>query len=127
MANFTITISNSLNVFGIAPADLWNAYDWNAFLWGEGTTDLPVTVGKVLDNSTSSDSSQTRSQAHSIDNTVGTDVDMGNETLSEPSGWSYVFPNQASNLEDRDFTTWTEGTSSSTTWTTATAASTTWS
>jgi hypothetical protein len=150
MANLTITVNSTVGVFGGSLTNKWNVYNWNAFTWGEGSPqDLVVAVEKLIANTASptsdvgakhiehvisaSDNSTSWSTAvfseftKLIDcGTVTTSFETSNETLSQGI-WSYIFPSNASNLEDRDMVSWTSGTVGSTTWTTGTAGSTTWS
>lgn len=68
MADFSTTCLNSLNVFGTA--DRWNAYNWNAFIWGDGTADLETRTTKVIDNSVTVTSDDVRYIFKVIDNAI---------------------------------------------------------
>ncbi len=52
MTAFSKTVTNSLNFFG-CPSDKWQAFNWNAFIWGSGTADLPVQVRHLVTNALS--------------------------------------------------------------------------
>lgn len=131
MADYSISISNSLNVFGPAPSDLWNERAWNSFLWGEGSNDLQVIVTKYIENLTElSLDSSVSAYAYfnmTLDNSLAPDADMYSESVSDGSGWSYVFPSNVTDGESRFTPTYTEAAAASTTWTSATVATTTWS
>ena len=146
MADFTQTIRNGVGVVGGGPASLWNAHNWAAFKWGEGTLDIgqiivhgPVssslspttTVGKtivhLISESLSLSASLGLTFIKGLSNTLSVSGDMASEELYDASGYRYMFPDRTAEGEERDFTTWTEGAASATTWTTATAVSTTWS
>lgn len=127
MASFTVTMANSLNLFGVAPSNKWNAFNWNAFLWGEGTADLGVNFTKGISNSLSPDTTVGKTAQIGIANSLAPTADLYSEELQDGSGYSYVFPNNTTDGEARDFVTWSSGTAGSATWTSATVTSTSWS
>jgi hypothetical protein len=129
MADYSVTLNNSLNLFGVAPTSLWNAYNWGSFLWGEGTQDLETRTVKVLDSSVSLDSAVTLSAYFviSVANDLSTSADMGSESLSDGSGYNYVVPSNVTEFENRSIASYTAGSAASTSWTTATATSVVWS
>ena len=145
MTAYTQTIRNGVGVVGGGPASLWNAHLWNAFKWGEGTLDIgqnvvkgvgssvsPIsTVGKtvvhLITNSLTLSDALGRSLIKGLSNSIAASADMTSEALFDASGYRYMFPDRTAEGEERDFTSWSEGTVSASTWTTAAAASTTWS
>ena len=129
MADHNITISNSLNTFGLAPSNKWNDWNWNAFLWGEGTEDMQVLVQKLIEEAVTFDSAVTTqfSVYVIISNSLTPDADMYAESLTDGSGYNYVFASNTTDGEGRTFPTYTAVTDGSGTWTAATAATTTWS
>lgn len=126
MADFTITISNRLNCFGVAPSDKWGAYNWNDFLWGEGTADLQTLVDHPISETLTLTDAFYKSVTKAVTETLTIDADMGSEGLRQ-GDWSYVFVSNTTEGEDRDFATWSSGTAGSTSWSSSTATSTTWS
>jgi hypothetical protein len=130
VADYSISISNSLNLFGPAPSDLWNAYAWNAFLWGEGTEDLQVIVTKVIENTSGvildSSVSISLSIYLSISNSLTPESDMYSERLYS-GGWSYVFASNTTDGESRYIPSYASGSAQSTTWTSAAVTATSWS
>ena len=96
MANFTKTISNSIEVFGLAPASVFDLYNWNAFYWGEGTTPTIRGYGKPL--------SETLTLTQSM---TGVYRRAG-------SGWYYLYSDDVTNAASRYEPTWTQVTVSST-------------
>ena len=129
MAAFTITVTNRLNLFGPAGTDLWNAYNWNAFKWGEGTKDLTTTTRKVVTNTlTPTDlfSEQTYF-AIAIANAFSPASDMSAGYLRDRSGYYHVFPGSVTNSDDRVDSSWAADTAGGSTWTQQTASSTSWS
>jgi len=128
MADFSVTINNSINSWGPAPSNKWGAWNWNAFKWGEGTHDLTTETVKVSSETLSL--SQSLSLAAdfviSLANSVASAEDLGSEVLRSGS-YSYVFPSNVTDGESRSFATWTSGSVASVTWTSGTATSTSWS
>jgi hypothetical protein len=149
MANYNITISNSLNTFGLAPSDKWNDWNWNAFKWGEGTEDLQVFINLIVNTSALAPTSDmyfrfmhmldigstaltSAIDAYlytgiSISNSLSITGDMLSETLMDSAGYNYVFSGQTTNAEDRFSPTYASQTANTTTWASAAASSTTWS
>ena len=127
MADYTITISESLNVFGPAPSDKWSEYNWNAFKWGEGTNIVLLGVGAVLsDTPTLSDAFSALTDVSLSDSITPSDA-VTNETLTDSNGYTYVFTGNTTNAVNRASTTYTQQTSTAPVWTSGTGASTTWS
>lgn len=127
MAAFTITITNSINLFGPAPSNKWNQYSWNSFKWGEGTNGLPKDVAKVVDNSLTLDSSVGKTAKKTVTNALTVTVDMHSETLRDSSGYLHVFPSNVTEGESRAIPSWSQGSAGSSSWSQAAASSTSWS
>lgn len=129
MADHNISITNSFNVFGLAETNKWGVFNWNAFLWGEGNVDLVLSIGKVdaigtlsLDSSIS-----TIFQINAIiSNDLSVTADMYSESLSDGSGYNYVFPGGVTNAENRVADGFTAVTPATSSWSTASIASTSW-
>lgn len=144
MADLSITIANATTPLGMSPPVIWNAFTWNASLWGY-SGDLPIDVIKGIASTTTPDTTLGFSVIHALsesvtsDSAVGFDVIKGlaesvtfdsapiSETLTDPAGYTHVFPSNATNAEDRDIPTWTSGTVAGASWSTATVTTTTWS
>jgi hypothetical protein len=60
MADYTVTINNSLRTFGIGPTSQWGAMTWGSSKWGEGS--IAVQTIKTIDIG--------------ISNSIGTTVDL---------------------------------------------------
>lgn len=128
MADFTITIANSLRFFGGSPSSKWAEYDWNAFKWGEGTNTTILAVNKAIDNTLGLDSAISEfSNDKMILESLSFDSDMTDEELTDGSGYSYVFPSDVTNAEDRATASYTSGSVAGTSWAAASAGSTPWS
>ncbi len=127
MANFTKTISNSLNLFGGSPTSLWQAWNWNAFKWGEGTADLAVAAMHVISESLSLDSLvYDRSVVFVLSNTLSMDSDMNESYLTDGSGYSYLFPSDVTNHEDQSIASYVSGSRPSNSWSSGSVGASTW-
>lgn len=124
MADFTKTISNALSLFGSEQTD-----NWGSMLWGEkwafGSEELAVSVGKLLSNSLSFDSTTSvlKDIAFTISNTLTLVGDMGSQILSTGS-WSKIW-GSSSNAESRPLTSYTSS-NIETTYTAVTDITTSW-
>lgn len=132
MADFNITISNSLNVFGPEGTNRWGGAwgnEWGAFLWGYGNVDLDTRVRKLISESlTPTDYFEISVYFYKvISETLEPTADMGSESLQDGSGYYYVFPDNTTEGENRDFPSWSEGSTSTQSFTCQAAGSTTWS
>lgn len=144
MANFSITISNSLNLLGLGPPSLWGE-KWNQFYWGFGSATIPFNVLHVYSTDLTPDTSMAFEASHLIQesltptsdvskeaqitysNDLVSEFEMTDEQLSDGSGYTYIFPSDASNLEDRDYPTYASQAAGTQTYTSASVGSTNWS
>jgi hypothetical protein len=129
MAAFTFDISERTNVFGLAPTSVWNVYAWNAFKWGEGTAVLPLGLGLGV--------SEAEPSAETIDMQAifailiaeagtfsGAVVDL---SKMDAAGYTYVFPDRATDILDEDTPSWASATVTAANWAAVTTTSVTWS
>ena len=127
MADLFKTITNEFNVFALAPSNKWGEYNWGAFRWGEGTNTLPLQIGKFLSETVSFTDSYYRAATKKISETVTMgDFEATVETLSDGSGYSYVYPGNTTDADDRVATSWTSA-AASTSWTSGPGTGTSWS
>jgi hypothetical protein len=124
MADFAITVSNTLRVVGPAPSSKWGVFNWGG-LWG-GTDDLIFSVGKLITNSLGLSSAIYKSLTKAISNTVDLNSRMNLGSLRDENGYYYVFPDNVTDPDDRYFPTWTQSSEPSTSFTTSTDPSTSW-
>ena len=132
MANYSVTISNTVNVFGPESTNKWGGSwgaVWGNFLWGYGNSDLDTRVVKLLEESLSLTDSVTVSVYFYkvISETLNPTTDMGSETLQDGSGYYYVFPDNTTDAENRDFPTWAEGSVTAQSFTCQAVGGTSWS
>lgn len=121
-----MTVTNAVNLFGIAPSNKWNAYNWNEFLWGEGTTDLVTETTKVLGNSVTISEAISKEVEHVFGSTISIGGDMAHRyVLNGP--YFRVFPSDTTDIEGLDTPTWSTSTVTPPTWSTSTASGPTWS
>lgn len=133
MADYVKTITNSINLFGLNPSSKWgdnNGFDytfvWGTTRWGENSFTLVFNVEKLIDNSISADDIIINETEKVISNDLTISEDLSSENLSQ-GDWSYVFPPNTTEGEDRIFTSFTCGSIQSTSYLCATAGSTIWS
>ena len=129
MANFSKTISNSINTFAGGPSSLWNSYNWGAFRWGEGTADIIHLIVHLISESQSvSDSLAGFAVTHTLaTETLSPTSETTSEQLQDGSGYTYIFVSNASDAENRDDAVWASGAANSQSWSSASVASTSWS
>lgn len=129
MTQFNFTVSERVNVFGVAPTDVWNAYLWNAFKWGEGTAPLPLGIALGIAESQASTATvaMVAGFAISVAETQASTAAVEDVFVRDENGYLYVFPDRATDFEDRDEPSWTTSSTTAASWTSGTAAVTTWS
>lgn len=129
MADYNVTISETLRLFGVQPSDKWAEYNWSAFLWGEGTNKvLASALSVVSESQTFTDDLTTAAEFNrQVDEALTLSGAPSSEVLRDGNGYVYVFPSAASDGEDRDPVDWASGTTAPGTWSSQAAASTTWS
>lgn len=147
MADFTITVSNSLYPLGpdVCTPSLWGTFQWGG-KWLFSATDLITDIEKLVTNSLAPSSAELfdvqKAWAESIlpdglvnaeislDKNVSNDLSMTFETSDETlsSGdWNYVFRKPSTNAENRSTAVFTQNSRPSTTWTSGVVTSTSWS
>jgi hypothetical protein len=135
LADFNITVANSVNTFGPAPSTKWGAgspytMQWGVSKWGDGTQDLIAYVNlfNPLKESIFTDSSQAKTLMHPINlGAIVPDFDGGNEFVTDGSGYNYVFPSNVIDGDQQTIPNWSSQAVGSTTWTSQAVASTVWS
>lgn len=147
MTAHQITISNSLRAFGGSPPSLWNAHNWNAFKWGDGTVKVPwqfvhlvdaddlaldsaryFRLTKLVDaESFTLDSSVNFSLTRLISNTLDLVSDSAHQYVTDAAGYYRLFPGGGTDGETRVSSAWTQGSAGSSAWTSGTVTSTVWS
>jgi hypothetical protein len=127
VAALSKTVTNRLNVFGPAPSNKWNAYNWNAFIWGEGTATLQKSIFKVLAETITPTDEFTRAQIRTIDNSLSPVSGMNLENLRDSAGYLHVFPGGVTDATERASPSWVDGTGASTSWTSSSTTATSWS
>lgn len=131
MADYTKTITNSVNLFGGGPSTKWGEANspytmvWGTALWGQGFS-LVFSFDKLLDNSVITSDLYAKETQLLISNDLSINADLSNEGLSS-GDWNVVFVPSTTEAENRVFTTWSAGSNSSTTYTCLPAGSTSWS
>lgn len=134
MADFTKTITNALYLLGESPTSKYgqnNGFGYTAVFgttkWSEGSFSLVFQVQKGLDNTlVVSGGEQGILFQKVITNTVSlVTFEAEMETLKNGT-WDYIFVNNTTDAEQRDFTTFTSRSVSTTSFTCLAAGSTSW-
>lgn len=115
MADFTKNISNTVGVFGPASPTLWglnppNPMIWGVSKWGDGSIDLVVDFGKSWGESVALSeaiSDLSIGYFRTFVNPVTVDSETVMETLSDGSGYSYVFIKPTTDAENRNLSSYT--------------------
>jgi hypothetical protein len=133
VADFVISVSNSVNTFGPAPSTKWGTntpytMTWGTSKWGEGTEDLIV---QIVKNLTAETLTLTDALYKNPNKLLENSADFTSETTAEAllsgNGYYYVFVAPTTDGEDRNLSTYTSGSAGSVTYTSVSVASTTWS
>ncbi len=109
MTNFAITVTDRINLFGIAPADLWGQMRWGD-LWGAGTNpevqavQKPLAMGSVIITDTKATDSTKRPPSEVLTLLD----DLGSITLVDAAGYYHVFRGQVTNLDDLIPSSWVD-------------------
>lgn len=125
MADFSITISNSMNVFGEGPATIWGD-NWGD-KWGEGTRTMIFQVEKLIEDSQSLAGVYVNADVIKV---IGESITPSFEADTEGlynGTWAVVFPSNTTDAEERDNASYTSGSASTTSFTCQAAGSTVWS
>lgn len=126
MADFTQSVTNSLEFTGLGPSSKWDSMLWTTDKWDEGSQDFVQDVGKYITNSLTSDTTISNSINKIIENSLTPTGDLSSETLTDGSGYNYIFPLPTTEGESRSSSTFSESTAASTSFTTGTNPSTSW-
>lgn len=116
MADFSITISNTLTVLGPTPASLWGTMVWGQDFWGE-SKDFSFLIDKYIPNSFSLDSSVSRSVSKSFSNSISVASSLDICCLQDGSGYEYYLTGGVIDPDNRVFPVYTEQTASTPTYT----------
>jgi hypothetical protein len=133
MADFVVSISNSINCFGPAPSTKWgtgtNTMTWGSSKWGEGSADLISESEKIL--SVQSIVIMGGVASLSPNKLISDTFELLSETTSQDlrtaNGYYYFFVKPTLDPEQRNQSTYTVASVSATTYTTAPVTSITWS
>lgn len=109
MADFTQTITNTLNLFAGGPTSKWNEQVWGSFVWGEGTVGMLTQAQKVVGNTLTLTGIMTNfSLAKFITNTLTLTADPTDIFKNSGNGWLYVYPSNVTDFDEQTVTEWTE-------------------
>jgi len=126
LADLSITINNTVLIFGPEPSESWGGMLWGTDKWAYASEDLPAAIGHVVDETQTIDSDIVKSASHQIAESLTVSSETTSETLQDGSGYYYVFPGGSTEAENRISTTWSALTYDTATFTTSSRPSTTW-
>ena len=132
MADHTITISNSMRVMQGGRPTLWGntgatTMTWGTDKWGYDSEDGIQDVDKFFTDTLSLAGAYAELLLdHAFANTLTLGSEMTSELLTNGI-WSYVFPDDVTEAEDRATNTWAAASSQSSTYSDASPPSTSWS
>jgi hypothetical protein len=127
MAEFTASVSESVRCFGVAPSNKWNDYAWNAFIWGEGTAQIPVFVHMEVAESEAATADVNVGSFVGISESQAQAASLEDVYVRDEQGYYHVFPDRATDGEEQDTPTWSSGTAASATWAEAASSAPVWS
>ena len=129
MAEFSVSVSESVRTFGGAPTSRWNAYNWNAFKWGEGTASMVIGLGLGVSESQASSGTCDAAAGYviALAEAFTPTASMTSGQIRDMAGYYHVFPNSTTDGEERDTPSWAGGSTTNPTWATAAASATSWS
>lgn len=108
MADFTITISNQVDVFGATPASLWGVVEGDVGNWGYSSQEFPHNIGKFISNSQSLSDSFTKKVSRIYGNDLSIDSDVTNLELLDGNGYNYVFTLPTIDADEKADDIWTD-------------------
>ncbi len=133
MADYVITITNGVRLFGNGPSTKWgdsNGYAytmvWGTSKWGESSFSLVFNVEKLIENYVTPDTIIINETEKLIQNDLTLSEDLSSEMLRQ-GDWSYIFPPGVTENEDRIFTSFTCSSAQTVSYTCLAVGSTTWS
>ena len=97
MTDFTISISNSIQLFGAADTENWGTLVWGTDNWASDD-DLEFSVEKPIDNSaTIADGVSSNFTKDTIANSVSLSGGPTSLMLSDAAGYNLIYPSNTSN------------------------------
>lgn len=125
MADFNITISNTLAVLSPTPTSKWGTMQWGDN-WGE-TRDLNFEIYKYIADTATLSDTWYKSIYRTISNSISTVSAMDRCCLQDGSGYEYYFPGGTTDPDDELNPTYTEQSASDPGWTQTTDDTQSWS
>lgn len=116
MADYSQSISNTVNVFGMAPSEKWGSMVWGVDDWGQDS-DLVTATIKVLTGSFTATDSYSLGFGKNLSDSLSVDTYDLDIFLQDADGYYKVFIKPTTDGEELVITGWTACAKSSTTWT----------
>lgn len=125
MADHSISISDGVSVFGLAPSNKWGTLVWGEGNWGGDDNGLIKVVEKPISETQTVEDDLYKAVKKYLAETQSVSAAQTDTELTDGSGYNYVFPGPTTDAEEQVMTDWTQD-SASTTWTSGTVGSTEW-
>lgn len=127
MADYSVNLYNSIDIFGAGPASLWGVAQGSVDNWGYGSVDMRQSVVKLIENTTTLSDETFLNASKLISNSLAMTDAMAEETLRDGQGYNYLFVSNKTDAEDRWQGTWTnQSVGDVATYTTSSGSSTNW-
>ena len=124
MADFSQSISNTINVFSPTPSSKWGEMLWGSDVWGEGK-DFDLVIGKWLSETINSADNWSKKFIFRVTNSISFTSSMDLGPLSDNNGYKYVLKG-VTDPDDRLFPDYTEDSQGPTTYSSVANSSTDW-
>jgi hypothetical protein len=105
-----MTISNSIDCFGLGLDSQWGVMVWGVDSWGENTSNEIVNyITKVIDNTLSPDTtiSLAADYVRTVEDTLSLSFETEDEII-QVENWEYVFTKPTTDAEERSQASWIE-------------------
>jgi hypothetical protein len=109
MSDYSMTVSNSFELFGGAQTTKWDEFNWGEAVWGQGTLGVASDFTKIISEALViiDDVENYVNFYLEYNNNLVMAFETSNETLYN-DGWAYEFAAPSTNAENRALTVWTE-------------------
>lgn len=130
MADFTITIQNSLRLFGGGPSTKWGGSHppmvWGTSKWGEGNPMIWSFIRGAYSNSLTLSDEYSKQHGKLVENTLACLGGPSSIMLKDAAGYSEVFADDTTNAVTRAIAAYATPAAPSSTWVSSSTSSTSW-
>lgn len=128
MADFTKTVTNSIQCFSLMPPSLWNSFNWGTGYWGYSQNSTVIDITKFFAQTIVTGDAIAQLDTIKVYNNIiqSTNAIVGVQK-QDAEGYYYTAPDDTTELLNRSITNYTEETSPTTVWTEEMSPTTSWS